>query len=387
MQAVSCAGRASGASALRSPIDAFIARGTTVPFTTPALHQARLRIDAAGELEALLPAFSGADGTYVVPFRTLPSVATLTVHDRALLSAIVDRHARSPEALHSAAFDVARSGLAGARAADTAAKALAREQDETEWAKAWLIAGAIAQAPAEKANGGGATGDRSAMPLAPAALMQPDGRDKARALLRPVAAILRASVDEVLQRLDEWGALIGAIGVRGMQRPSRLRRAAGAVGELASQVQRWSEDDISSDGDIGRELVVLAAGVARTCGALIARLDELADGPAAVLADWDRRRNEIGMLADSASWVLDGWDIHVLSWRDAAGQSRSSQAATIREIRLAFPRKLAHVFEPAAGRPRETTSRKAVRLNQNWRSPGGDSEFRRRLERLKERTL
>ncbi|MCK6451605.1 MAG: hypothetical protein L6R19_12230 [Alphaproteobacteria bacterium] len=382
MQAVSSIARAASASASRSAIDAFIARGTTVPFTTPALHQARLRVDAAGGLEALLPAFSGADGTYVVPFRTLPSVATLTVHDRALFSAIVDRNARSPDTLHAAAFEVARTGLAGARAADTAAKALAREQDETAMAKAWLIAGTIAQARSEKS-----TRERSAMPVAPAELMRPDGRDNARALLRPLAPMLRASVDEVLQRLDDWGALIAAIGVRGMERPARLRRTAGAVGELASQVRRWSDDDLSGDGDVGRELVVLAAGVAKTCGALFARLDDEADRAATAVADWEHRRDEIGMLTDSVSWVLDGWDYHVLSWRDAAERSRSAQGAAIREIRSAFPRKLAHVFQPAADKAPEMASRKAVRLNQSWRGTGSESELRRRLERLKERTL
>lgn len=382
MQALSGGGSSavagvSGELARRALIDAFIARGTHIPFSTPALHQARLRVDASGHLEALLPAFSGADGIYVVPFRTLPSVATLTVHDRALFSAIVERNARSPDSLHAAAFDVARKGLAGARAAETAAKALAQEQQETALTKAWLIAATINQAAPDESPG----------TIAPAALLEPGARGKARAMLKPFAPTIEASVEDVLERLEDWGGLIAAVGIADMGRTARLRRLAVAVAELANQIGRWSEGEESHDSEVARELAVLAAELVMTCCGFFQRLDELALRTAGTLRAWRSKRAEIAMLANSASWVLDGWDFHVLSWRDAADHSRADQVEAIREIRALFPRNLAHVFQPPVDTAPDMPGRKSVRLNQGWRPGAGDGELRRRLERLKERSL
>ena len=66
----------------------FEERGTTVPFTTPALSCARVRSDDRYNLVLLTPGFAGTQSVYVLPWKAIPDLVTMTIHDRALHEAI-----------------------------------------------------------------------------------------------------------------------------------------------------------------------------------------------------------------------------------------------------------------------------------------------------------
>src|SRR3546814_2878694 len=74
----------------------FEERGTAVAFTTPALSQARVRQDSREQLELTVSAFSGAKGNYVIRWKDVPDIFSLTMHDRALQDTIFS-HNRSEE--------------------------------------------------------------------------------------------------------------------------------------------------------------------------------------------------------------------------------------------------------------------------------------------------
>ena len=72
----------------------FAERGASVPFTTPIIVGARVR--GRGEsLELVVPNPSGAKGNYILQWKNLPDVFTLTVHDRVLHRAVGLRDLRA----------------------------------------------------------------------------------------------------------------------------------------------------------------------------------------------------------------------------------------------------------------------------------------------------
>ena len=58
----------------------FEERGTTVPFTTPTLSCARVRSDDRHNLVLLTPGFAGTQSVYVLPWKAIPDLVTMTIH-------------------------------------------------------------------------------------------------------------------------------------------------------------------------------------------------------------------------------------------------------------------------------------------------------------------
>jgi hypothetical protein len=91
----------------------FEERGATVPFQKPELANARIRKNAQGELEVLVYGFSGGRGVYILPWRSVPEVLRLNLHDLTLHAEVFTTNAVTPERIQVALYRVARSGLAG----------------------------------------------------------------------------------------------------------------------------------------------------------------------------------------------------------------------------------------------------------------------------------
>src|SRR5690606_28232385 len=105
----------------------FEERGTAVAFTTPALSQARVRLDNRENLELTVSAFSGVKGNYVIRWKDVPDIFSLTMHDRALQEAIQKNNSCLPPDIRRATLETAKTGLAGPEAQRSAEEALAEE--------------------------------------------------------------------------------------------------------------------------------------------------------------------------------------------------------------------------------------------------------------------
>jgi hypothetical protein len=82
----------------------FLERGATVPFTSPLLQQARIRLGLGGTREIVLRNPSGGPGWYVGPWDGVAEMARATVHDRLVYKRIEETGAISP-------LDICRAGL------------------------------------------------------------------------------------------------------------------------------------------------------------------------------------------------------------------------------------------------------------------------------------
>ena len=125
--------------------ETFEQRGVYVPFTTPILAYARLRRPIGGSLEVLIPGLAGGSETYIIPYKVLPDVLNLLVHDRALHEELLNLRKISPGRVRQSANLVAMTGLGGPALAKRAKQDRQSEQELPTLILFSLIRNAISQ--------------------------------------------------------------------------------------------------------------------------------------------------------------------------------------------------------------------------------------------------
>jgi len=354
--------------------------GVAIEFTTPILANARVRPAETDRLEVIVDDLGGGKGSYVVPLRHLGKIVALTVHDRTLCEEIIHRRANSPDEIRRAVLAVARMGLAGPKAAKTARQAIADEQNERLLSTVFLIHRAINHA------------DRAAASAGPslAALAAESNRGQVKTQLGEVARLLKLTGDQVYAILEEWGALIGAVGLARMPVECRLRRLARQVGELAGQLRRWADEEISYVGDHARRVADSAEHVAQRAERQIAAIDTHAGSVVETLRRWKDTQRTIRAAVSDLAWILNGWEANLRRWRDAAQISREEQHKVVSEMLASLPPRLAAAtLETWSGEAFALSRRgsRKVRAHQDWKTGAIDFDVVRRLEALKEHML
>ncbi|MFC3674518.1 hypothetical protein [Ferrovibrio xuzhouensis] len=350
----------------------FEERGTAVAFTTPALSQARVRQDSREQLELTVSAFSGAKGNYVIRWKDVPDIFSLTMHDRALQDTIFSHNSCLPPDVRHAMLETARTGLAGPEAQRMAEEALAEDDDEKLLTSFFLFKSAI-----EKMSGG-------SMDLRVSDLTSDSGRDRIKSGLGDIAQRLHTSSNELYARLEEWGAMIGQLGVPGMPRECRLRRMISSITALTDGLNRWADTDKSEAADLARSIAKVARFTdefARDQAILVGRPIEHAER---VLANWEKARLNIRKDMERLWWTIDGWEFIILLWRDAEGRDRDAQRAAVTEIYRILP---IIPDKEAANRPNlqamQESTRMQVRALEGWNSGMLDIEMIHRVETIK----
>jgi len=103
----------------------------TTSFATAA---GRIRGPEIKKAEILVPGLSGGKGTYVIPWKSVPEMFKLTVHDRALHEAIGEAPTFSPRQIRLAArFASPAPGLPAARPARRRAPIYSATRTSSWW--------------------------------------------------------------------------------------------------------------------------------------------------------------------------------------------------------------------------------------------------------------
>lgn len=354
--------------------------GVAIDFTTPILANARVRPAETDRLEVIVADLGGGKGSYVVPLRHLGRIVTLTVHDRTLCEEILHRQANAPDEIRRAVLAVARMGLAGAKAAKTARQAIADEQNERLLTTVFLIHRAINHA----------SRDATAAGPSLTALAAETNRGQVKAQLGQIAQSLKLTGDQVYAELEDWGAIVGGVGVPGMPLDCRLRRLARQVDDMAGQLRRWADEEISYAGDHARRVADAAQQVAVRADKQIAKIDAFAVAVVETLRRWKDNQRTVRAAVGDLAWILNGWEANLRRWRDAAQVSREEQQKTVSEIMAAMPPRLAAgTLESWSGEAFALSRRgsRKVRAHQDWKTGAIDFDVVRRLESLKEHVL
>jgi hypothetical protein len=296
-------------------------RGVLVPFTTPLLAASRIRGPELKRAEILVPGLSGGKGTYVIPWRSMPDMFKLTVHDRALHEAISEAPDFGPREVRMAALRVARLGLAGGAAAGAARNFLKRE-DSLELAARFFLTLRIVErmAPAGET-------------LSMAALATPQGQQKASRLLGDIAASLGWTFDTLHDRIELWAQTVARVGLSEMPTEAPARRLIVRLQPLAESFLEWGKVDTDSEAPADAQL---ASDIARETWRLATEHATSIDGavkqPAEALRNWDDMIGAANRTADKLLWILDGWEQVVKLWDQAASRPREEQRAALRDI-------------------------------------------------------
>jgi hypothetical protein len=352
----------------------FQAEGVAIEFTTPVLSSARVRPSDTDKLEVIISDLGGGRGQYVVPMRHLNKVVTLTVHDRTLCEEVMHRNAHSPDEIRRAVLTVAKMGLAGQQAAKSARQAIEDEQKERLLTTVCLIHRAIGQ------------GGEQAVPSLNA-LASGTNRGQMKQLLAKVAHSAGMSPDTIYSVLEEWGAIVGAVGVPGMPMECRLRRLGSQVFDFASQLRQWAEDEISHVGDGARLVATQADRVGAAAEREVAAVDAFTNRMHEVVPAWQKARDELRAAVAKLAWTMNGWEANLRRWRAAAQTSHDDQLRVVAAIRATMPQESEATIPDGWNDDGTRRGTRKVQAHQDWKTGQLDFDVVRRLEALKQHAL
>lgn len=355
----------------------FAERGVAVPFTSPLLSQARLRQDRNEQFEFMLPNFTGGKGIYVMPWKTVPSMMTVTLHDRLLFEAISTLEGHSPETIRRASLSVQASGVAGPDAALAAGKAIDADNQYLVLTQFIMVTEML------KLVGIGA-----------ADLMRPgmtaaDSQRVARTALAKVAAIVKVPPDTLSTIVERLGEAAAPVGLPQCPQPGRLRALATRLGTFCDEVNRWGDTDPSDAAILARFIAEVGRHTLELVKMRLVQLDKVCAEPKQIIHDEPRFRAAIVGHVGRTSWLLDGWDFIIAMWdsvRDTPGEAQQTMVADISRLIPAIPKEeIALAAQSMDLEALAKIQRRWVRMNEDWRTGALDMPAVMRVESIKAR--
>jgi hypothetical protein len=352
----------------------FEERGTAAPFTTPTLALSRVRPDERHGLVLLMPNLGGADGAYVVPWAAVSDVITMSVHDRALHEEVLETRAVTPDAMRMASLKIARTGLAGPKAAAAAEATLDSEEAqyvETHFLLILSLLGSLGMS------------SRQLLTLKPDS---DDWKELVRTMLHGAGETLKVETNTVYERIGTLGRILTPIGLAVSRQEGRLRRLMATLSDFRAALQDWSQNDqseMSPYAAFAAEVAELTVGVAAST---FASLDKAVSDIPVVISQWDKQVQLAERAANRLSWLLDGWDYILAMWTEVEYANRNDQREGISQIMRVLPlipRGETEWDEDEVERRHELFQRKRIRAMMDWRTGQYDVELVTRYEAIK----
>ncbi len=346
-----------------------------VPFTTPVLAFSRLRQQEEHGLELLVPGLAGGRDIYVIPWRSLPSVFVMTVHDRMLREEIEALPASTPGTIRGATLKVESTGLAGAATSRAARQATNDDESERLLTNFFLVSEAVRQLSGGK------------LQLGPTDLMNDAGRTRTKLVLSRIAALFQTTADEFYTRLESWATMVAPVGIPGLNYTCRHRQLIADINDYAADLEAWSERDFTEAADSARVCSRIAEETSNAARTLAAGVDRYAANIRETLTDWTSSFSRIRALMEKLSWTLDGWSHVVTMWREVDHGDRESAQDAVGEMLRLMPvmprREVGSRARKTWGDLSQALHRTRVRAHEDWLSGQVDIELVLRLEQFK----
>jgi hypothetical protein len=345
----------------------FEERGTTVPFTTPELLYSRVRRGRHRDLEVLVSGFSGGRGIYVFPWRVVPEIIRLNLHDQALHAEISHSDATTPNKMRIAAFRVARSGLGGVVLTEQAAQVLKDDATSQLTTNCTIMLRVIEMTGVKPRDAD----------LATMILNSVEGKVLVRAAFRKLAGSLGVDFESCYARVGELSEIINPIGFDIDGQRGRLRR-------LYRRLRLFSETAIACDiGSAGRLLSDVARLTLEIGGRTFTECDHDISDMGGYILNWEVRVGSTRRSIERLSWLFDGWE-HVLDlWDQAIADRGHIDHRLIAEILRIIPVIPRNECDPVHAHEVEAVNRRQSRIVQqfqDWRSGRFDEELIDRVE-------
>lgn len=336
----------------------FLERGVVVPFTTPMLLGARLRLAEHRGLELVIANPSGGRGFYVVAWNRLPEICGPTLHDERLWWLLSQQANVTPSAVRAAARAVVLDGYRGRAAAAAEAQAVRDGPTGRLDTVFMLLLRLIRQTELP---------EEATLPPEHDTPVQRDARGK-RAILR-VAARLEFTPSAIGDSLHELATLLQDVGAAGEVRPARARRQVAAIATMVQEVNRWAAaTPAAQELEVAPMIAEVADLTLQCCATVLGQIDaELADMPR-LLQRWRADRGLLSTLVARVDWLLDGWSLIAALWRDARPGERLAASWEMAMLVPVLPREAEAWCGVRADWERPWRQRRVVRRNEDWRT-------------------
>ncbi len=355
----------------------FEERGAAVAFTTPLLSQTRVRRGERSKLEVLIPSLSQGMGIYVVAWKSVPDMVSMTMHDRYLHDLIVKEDACSPHEIRRATLKAARRGLAGPKAAQAARLALEEDEEQSTLTHYLLILAILKAVGLESPE------------MLRAGIDTDEGQRLTRQLMTRAAESLRMDATLLYSRLADVAAVAAPVGLARSPKPGRLTRGLMDLKGFRDSLTDWAREVPSEAAPVAAFCAEVAQHTIaigdKVLGDFHRRLEAI--GP--LMRDWDSEIVRVRAQAVRMAWLLDGWSHITVAWEVAQTEDHHQQAATVNDLFRILPllpkKESSRDFVEDSKQVRQA-QRRSVRMLEDWRTGRMDIEAIRRIEAVKARS-
>ena len=282
-------------------------RGASVPFTTPVLGGAYVRIGPAGAAELLVCNPSGSRGVYILPLRNLQAICQPTLHDTLVHAEIGPLTAFTPGAIRKAVRKVVATGITGRVAMRSAALAEPALMTAQFNARTALRQALAVQAGSETAID--ALAERLGCP----------------------GKILMASLLACADMLAEIGIMPGTRDHSMARRVARLGGMARALPDVQSAAAAGVTRDMATLAALSQSTHALAA-------ALLADMERQLGDISTLMLAFQREPLVVSQALSRIDWVMDGWDRICALWHEATSQQPMPNRLALLEMASQAPK-------------------------------------------------
>ncbi len=302
-------------------------RGAAVPFEAPALRMARVCDDERDGMIAILRDFANNGSTYIVPWSSLPLVAPMTDHDKALHTAVGKAKAATPAQVRAVVSDLAMSGALGPEAAARESERRGAERTTLADVELVLILHLL---------------DSSGADLAP--LMADPNRWRhadAKSAIAAAATAVGVRRQDLYRRITEFARLLAPVGLvatGGTIQSGWLRALHNEVDAFGQSIANDPRVSSAEARDHITAIRHAAAGTARLTGVVISMLDYAVLDIASTIGRWHTQLPVLSRAIEQLSLMLDEWPSLMKSVRDALRSPPDDLPRQLRILCAMLPR-------------------------------------------------
>jgi hypothetical protein len=319
-------GRRVGTGILRNWFAQCRPRGAAVPFEAPALQMARVCDDERDGLIAILRDFANNGTAYIVPWTSLPLMASLTDHDVALHQAVDAARASTPAQMRAVVSDLALSGKLGP-------EARARESEHVRAHRSGLAdVELVLILHLLDSNGA----DLATLMADPARLSDAG----AKVAVAAVATTLGVKRKDICQRIAEFAKLLAPVGLvttQGAILSGWLRVLHDEIDAFGQSIATCAPPDSQEAAAHLAAVAKSAERTARLSGIVLDMLDYAVLDIGGTIRRWNTELPVLRQAIDRLSLTLDEWPALMKAVNDALRDPSNEAAAQLRILRSMLP--------------------------------------------------
>tara|TARA_R100001143_G_scaffold7081_1_gene9362 strand:+ start:81635 stop:82768 length:1134 start_codon:yes stop_codon:yes gene_type:complete len=355
------------------PINSFEERGVAIPFTGATLAHARLRAEMSNnhlKLSFLLPNFlDGGSGTYVVPFKHLPTMVELNLEDQALFEQLAELREVTPLAVHASLMDMRSKGYAGVAKTRAAKREIKNAGDAVTYNQYRLVISALREI----------SPDAEAFEIAH--LITQDGQTRAKEGFKHFAAAQQTSPNAIMVKLNKWAEIVSPIGLKNSEMPGHLAIKLKQLQRLSEDLKSYLSQQPPEVQMVGRAILDTAKQASQLVLNEIATIHRCEEKIQHVLSKSDSAFEQLQQRINTIAWVMDGWGHLIEAWNASDDSLKADRRVVVEMIGAnlpLIPRSLNVASSTYVATSRRSTGG-SVRANVDWRTLTPDTEMLQRL--------